>query len=300
MSAKLSVICVSFYSKHLLLSLIKNLKKEVNIIDEIVIVNNCEEDLSDIYKIYSNIKILEPGENLGYGGAANFALNYIKNDDFMLINPDISIKKFEFKVDHLTNDLFILFGVMNNWNIIPKFPNVIDDFFRITIYPSSKYIKKILRNIFFKKIIYVKLNKNLEFQEIDYYPGSLIISNKKTFKILGGFNPNYFLFYEEIDLCKRAQLKNIPVYITTKIIYNSNWGNSSRINVLRLKTEYDIISMKKYHYEYSGELITYIFTKSAKIFCFFAFFLLKLIYLFIKNQKIINKLETYKIRYKLL
>jgi GT2 family glycosyltransferase len=106
-------------------------------------------------------------------------------------------------------------------------------------------------------------------------------TNKNTIKKLNGFNPDYFMFYEETDLCLRAKKENIPVYASKKIVYESNKFKSSSVNTEKIKYSNEIKSALKYHIKHNS------FFKTK-----FTFIIIKLIYLFyIIILKIINSIN---------
>lgn len=46
-----------------------------------------------------------------------------------------------------------------------------------------------------------------------YVSGAAMLIDRESFELIGGFDPKFFLFYEDIDLCIRANAAKIPTLI---------------------------------------------------------------------------------------
>lgn len=287
-SENISIIVVLYYSQHLIKDLLKNISDTIENVNEIIFVNNSSDSLKEINQ--KSIKIISPAKNLGYGGAINLAVKSVTNELIVILNPDVFIKKFTIPQNININDFFILSGVLSEWEDMKGFPNIIDDFLNYSFGNLSKIFKKP-----YKKI---HINKNIAIQEVDWISGALIVTNKKTFNSLGGFNESFFLFYEEVDLCKRAFTLNFPVYITNSISFDSNLGTSSSKNVSAIKLKAVIESAQLYHTLYSGKKITYLLFFILKLHSWLISRGLKLIFKLTKNKKIYNKSKQYRIYFR--
>lgn len=66
-----------------------------------------------------------------------------------------------------------------------------------------------------------KKNTPLEKRKMDYITGCLMLIKREILEKTGLFDENYFLYYEESDLCLRAGEKGFPcVYIPEAVIYH--------------------------------------------------------------------------------
>ena len=182
----ISIIIVSYKSKDKVLKFIKNISNKFNI----VIIENSEDQLlKNEIELSKNIKIFL--KNIGYGSTANFGRKKLIQI-FSIMNPDIN-DLYEEKI----NDLF---------NITKK----LDDNF-LCLGPSYK-----------NKIF----NKNYNLLKVKKISGACMLINTKTFDLLSGFDENFFLYFEEDDLCKRGIKKKYYSYQTNKVIVNHDIGTS--------------------------------------------------------------------------
>jgi len=283
----ISVIVVLFYSKHLLEGLLNNLRDVIgSSLGEIILVNNSKQENLDDYK-GERIKIINSEINLGYGAGMNLGVSLARCERLLLINPDLSLEKFEYVINP---NIFFLAGGYNT--AVPYgsiFPSILRDTLRITIkriFPF-KYLNFIL-NVPHTKIIQ-------ELQNVDYFSGSLLITNKKTFSSINGFDPNFFLFYEEIDLCKRAKNKGINIFITQEVKYvHAISSIASSTDVKRFRIECELFSFFKYHRRYSkrGLILTkyFIFIFSLIVYPLFYFLSLLLNTNYLNSRKTLFKI----------
>lgn len=64
----------------------------------------------------------------------------------------------------------------------------------------------------------------------DWVSGSLILIRRDDFERLNGFDEDFWMYYEDVDLCKRARDAGGEVAVFTDVTIEHNHGGSSRIN----------------------------------------------------------------------
>ena len=79
---------------------------------------------------------------------------------------------------------------------------------------------------------------------VDVSKGCVLLIKSQYFKEVGGFSDKYFLFWEEIDLCKKFLSKNLSIIVNPLSIAHHKEGNSSKTN---LKNFF----RRSYHHEIS-------------------------------------------------
>ena len=273
----LSVISVTYYSSHIIKEFFLNLSSVLSDITfELIVVNNSIED-----KITNpdskKCTIINLSKNKGYGSAINVGVINAKFSNLLIINPDLHLKTFAIPFGE--NQLGLCGGFIEEHPEGHPFPPLFRDTMRMTV-------KRIFPWRFLNFVLDVphkKITDNM--QDVDYFSGSLFFTNKKSFELIGGFDEQFFLFYEEIDFCRRAKIQQIPVFIDSDIRYNHSIKNTaSKIDVSQIKTISEVESFELYHKKYNGKTKTKI--AMAFIFCFSLFFYLPFCFLsFIFNSK---------------
>ena len=139
-------------------------------------------------------------ENLGYGAGNNLGLSMVKTSYALIINPDASLK------NNAIKNFFITINNLEDFGIIaPVSQNEKYDNFDI------KYDKKI--------------------KEVDNVKGFAMFLNMKYLKKIDFFDENFFLFFEEIDLCKRLKDINSKIFIDPTIEVTHIGGSSHNSEV---------------------------------------------------------------------
>jgi len=197
----------------------------------IIIVDNGKNNhvLMD-FKKYKNInKIISKNKNLGFGNGVNYAFSYIKTNFFLVLNPDIIID------ESSINELFKI--SKENQNCAISAPYIPTDKDGYGILPEKG--KGISRNAIHKKSC--KLLDNLkpsgEFC-VNVTKGCALLINSNHFKSVGMFSSEYFLFWEEIDLCRKILNQKLSVIVSSKAIAKHDGGTSGKNNLRNFMIRY--------------------------------------------------------------
>tara|TARA_B110000858_G_C17703793_1_gene427213 strand:- start:90 stop:1001 length:912 start_codon:yes stop_codon:yes gene_type:complete len=192
----LTVLIVTYLTKKdILLDCLKSIDKRI----KILIIENSKKFKHEKFflKKFPNVKILCTGSNLGYGNGNNFGLTLIKTQYALILNPDIICdKKFFLNADKLLNKKinFSIIGCQYSF----------DKIFMPAGYFNEKENKK-FKNNFFK-------TKSKTLTKVDWVTGCSMLINLKKFKGRDLFDKNFFLYFEEFDLCKSTISKGGLVY----------------------------------------------------------------------------------------
>jgi GT2 family glycosyltransferase len=68
----------------------------------------------------------------------------------------------------------------------------------------------------------------MEAAEVDWVPGAFSIIRTKALHAIGSFDPRFFLYYEEVDLCKRIKDSGYSVWYWPDVVVVHIGGESSR------------------------------------------------------------------------
>jgi GT2 family glycosyltransferase len=240
---KLSIIIVNWNTKTFLENCLNSIfKKNKNLDYEIIVVDNDSKDSSKDYlsKIKNEkIKVIINERNLGFAKANNLALKEAKGEYLLFLNPDT-----EFLEDSLEKIINFMeenkdCGIMGV-NLIDKdnktqlsvrnFPTLSSQILILLkihhLFPNLKP----LANYFLYDFDYTKK------QEVNQVMGAFLVTKREIIKKIGGFDENFFLWFEEVDFCKRVKEAGF------KIIYNpsikvKHYGSSSFKQMLPFKKQ---------------------------------------------------------------
>jgi len=184
---------------------------------EIILVDNASTDGSK--KFYLNdkrIKYIYSNENIGFGRANNIGIEaacgkyiFMLNSDTILLD-DVIKKIFDFAEKNVDNNL----GALGTCLINKEKKNTLS----FGQFVSSKRIyRRLVENLGiyrknFEAETYSKLDI-LGYVEIDFISGADLFVPKRVFNQIKGFDPDFFMYYEETELQKRMDKVGLKRYI---------------------------------------------------------------------------------------
>lgn len=206
-----SIIIVNYNTHKLLrnclLSIIENTKRCSY---EIIVVDNASTDNSrEIITEFTSIKWIQSEVNLGFGKANNIGsleasgkYLFFLNSDTILLNDAISFFYNFFEENNENEELGAVGSYLLDLNQ--------NDNLSYASFPSVSFEWKYLINKILKKSnIQSKTNR-----EVDVITGADLFIKKDTFQLSGGFDPQFFMYYEETDLqfrLKKLHKKNVII-----------------------------------------------------------------------------------------
>ena len=264
MNKDITVLILTHKSKDLVLNYIKNIYKKFKII---VVDNSNDVELEKYLKENYPETTIKLIENNGYGNAINFGSKLVETKYFLASNPDLkgidenSLLKF-LSAANILNDKFSTMG--------PRYKNAD---------PKSL----------------IQSDESKEISEIKVISGACMFFNKENFDLLGGFDENIFLFFEENEFCVRSFRKN-KNYQINNINVIHDVGNSVTTKNTEEKELQD--NLRSWHFMWSK---FYFFKKRFTFLFALIYFIPVLIRLFLRiffhtitSDK--KKLKKYKVR----
>lgn len=189
------------YLKSCLVSLEKS-ADYANISLEIVIIANGTRLDKPAY-IKSPCKIITNKENVGFGRAINQGMKIAKGEWCIILAPDTRCQHTALKLlmKHINIPKLAIVG--------PKiyFPDGSLDFTMLpftslwTIFLEQSYLYKLFPKIFHHPFGDKSLYETT--REVNALASTFWLIKKEYFRKIGGFDPRFFLFHEDTDLCKR-------------------------------------------------------------------------------------------------
>ncbi len=188
-SNKLTIVIVTYKSEEKIFSCLDSIPKNVPII--IIENSNNQEFKNQIKNRYPNIECILTGSNKGYSVANNIGLNNVKTKYALVLNPDTKLDKYA-----INNFLSFANNKKDFWILGPANDQVIDN------------------------------NENSNHLiEVNNIKGFAIFLNLEKFN-RKYFDENYFLYFEEIDLCKEVKKRGGKIFLHKRIIINHEGGGS--------------------------------------------------------------------------
>ena len=211
----ITIIIVSYKSEKMIIRNLEIIKKFPTII-----INNSRSDkFNTLIDDFKNIKLITPDLNLGYGRANNLGVNQSKTPYFLIVNPDILLN------EKLINTLYSTFLSYND-DIGVVGPALYDSNMKRRTNGSISHVKKIRGSKLSSSINNIPEDNMC----CDFLVGCCLFMKRDFFIELGGFDKDFFMYFEDNDLCDRI-IKNGKTVVevpSAKVIHLEN--SSSKKN----------------------------------------------------------------------
>jgi len=194
MNQDLTVIILTHKSKNLVINYIKDIYKKFKII---IVDNSNDIELKSIINTSYQGTDIHLISNNGYSTQINYGVKFVKTKYFLISNPDVK------GIDEKNILAFINAAKQLNDNFSALGPRYLD------VNPKT-----------------LKQSKSEEdIAEMRFLSGACMFFNKKNYDLIGGFDNNYFLYFEENDYCLRSKKFYKNYQINTIKVYHDA-GNS--------------------------------------------------------------------------
>jgi len=247
-SKDLSIVIVTFKSEDIISKCLKSIPNDI----KVIIVENSKNEKfkKDLENKYKNVDCILTGSNRGYAAANNIGLNIVKTKYALVLNPDCIL-------EHETiRNFFITVNKVQDFHLIgPAQDQMINMDF-----------------------------KNNDFIEVENLKGFAIFFNMSKFSNKF-FDENYFLYFEEIDLCKYVKKNNGKIYLDKNIVIKHEGGSSvkklKKIELEKNRNWHWMWSTFYFHKKHKGFLLALIIILPKLLSSFFKIF----IYMLILNKE---------------
>lgn len=225
----ISIIILNYKSKGFTLNCIKSIKEAYlsNLKYEIIVVDNNSQDGIKEILAWQNpeVKVIVSTKNLGMGAGNNLAIKQAQGEFIVIMNPDTLVFKDTFQKLYQYMQINHEIGVAGPMQFNPD-QTIQDSCFRwcgvfTPLYRRTPLGKLALAKKDLDRFLMKDYNKDKE-REVDWLLGSFLFCRAKALAEVGLFDQRFFLYFEDIDLCRRFWQAGWKVvyYPEAKIIHN--------------------------------------------------------------------------------
>jgi len=198
----ISILVLNCNGKHLLKPCLESIFEQ-NFTDyEVVVVDNNSNDGSAEYikENFPNITLIENPENLGFAGGNNMGIKACGGEWIFFLNNDTVLEKscLEFLAKHTETKQLVFMPLMLKADS-PEFIDSAGDM----LYPWG----------YAYRYNNVPANKFLESKEIALACCGAAMFNRELVEKLNGFDEDFFLYYEDVDLSLRARHLGAEIWL---------------------------------------------------------------------------------------
>ncbi|MHB8188839.1 MAG: glycosyltransferase family 2 protein [Ferrimicrobium sp.] len=170
------------------------------------------------------------GQNLGYGAACNRIAPELDGDFVLVVNPDISISTGA--IDRLVETASSRADVAlvgpkvcrldgSTYPSFRRFPSLLDSVVHAafgTLWPNNPMTRR-----------YRRLDASPSVPVlVEWISGAFMLIRREAFMAVGGFDPSYLLYLEDVDLCRRFGLRGYLVVYEPRVEVLHSGGGATR------------------------------------------------------------------------
>jgi len=253
----ITFVIVSFRSSHIIEKCIKSINPKIKII---IVENSNNIQVKDyLENKFLNVQVIIAKKNLGYGKGNNLGISKVDTQYAFILNPDAILEE-----------------------------NSLEKFYKAQFFLKDDFTI-LAPNLFNNYGYFLNSNKNInkEILEVDYVKGFAMLINLKKIHPKDLFDENFFLFLEEIDLCKRIKQSGGKIFViqNSKIHHLGKQASENILNIELCRNWHWMWSLFYYNYKHFGVITAYrvaiikFFSSIFKLFFSFIFFNKKKIFI---------------------
>lgn len=243
------LIIISHNNKELTNQALQSVLKSTIIPQKIILVDNGSTDgtVEFIKERFLNVQIIKNEKNFGYSHAVNQGVKESTSHIVIVSNNDVIIKDDVFATiitDFEFNSKIGVLGVLqrypngkrqHSFGVIPGIFSAIRELFFLESL-KNKIILTFFK--FFRK-------KPLR---VGYVDGAFIAIRREAYQSVGGFDENFFFYFEESDFCKRVKDEGwlVCVDLYSEIIHYRGQYSNNKTGLERSRIKLFIESLNKY------------------------------------------------------
>ena len=225
-----SVIVVSFNTRDLLRDCLQSLLAECarlpqGITSEVLVIDNASSDGSAemvAREFPDTVRLIRSEINLGFGPANNLAANAARGRYLVLLNSDAFFHPGALALAVARLDADPSIGIGGARLIFPDG----------SPQPSARTFHSILGTALVLSGIterFASMDKDPNRSaDVDWVTGAFMIMRREAIAKTGLFDPAFFLYYEEVDLCRRVKKAGFRVLYWPDVVVTHLGGESSR------------------------------------------------------------------------
>jgi len=237
---EVSIIVISFNTRELLRECLTSLHAECSRIRacaEVLVVDNASEDKSaemvdaEFCKSDSPVRVIQSDVNLGFAAANNLAMEQAKGRYIVLLNSDAFFHPgaLRLAIDHMDADTTAGIGGAQLVSRDGAWQPSARTFHSIWI---DAIVLTGLASRFPRSRIFGAPDRTWadpgQTAEVDWVPGAFSILRREALARTGLFDPAFFLYYEEVDLCMRVKAAGYRVLYWPDVVVTHIGGESGR------------------------------------------------------------------------
>jgi hypothetical protein len=250
----ISIIIVNWNTKELLRTCLSSIGATVNTTHETIIVDNNSDDGSAemVEASFPETSLIRAGRNLGFAAANNLGINKASGRYVLLLNPDCellpgSIDTMIEYADRNPDIAVIGPKLLNSDGTLQKNGRIFPTFAREFLHITRLY--RLLPGYFNRRLEWGRQDFDIP-ADVDEVSGACMLVRESMIAQVGGLDERFFMYYEEVDWCKRIKAHGGRVFYLPEaqvVHHHSQSAGKIGIEKNRLAYESQYLYFLKHH-----------------------------------------------------
>jgi len=197
---------------------------------EVIVVDNYSNDwlVPKFKKLYPRFTFVVNSDNLGFANGCNLGASISRGSNLLFLNPDTIVN---------AEAIFLMLTEIrqrNSYSIVScrqvKANGTLERPYGkfLSIFTLTGWLRAFNKMFGGSKLKPFVQNDNYIYP--DWVSGSVVMISRLSFKNLGGWDEDFWMYFEDVDLCYRARVKGGEVVKLKNAVIQHNHGGASRIN----------------------------------------------------------------------
>jgi GT2 family glycosyltransferase len=246
---RISIILVNYNDRIHLPDCLASLERIVAALPaEVILVDNHSEDGSpEAAESFRWVKLIRNEKNVGYARANNIGIETARGDFLLFLNTDTVIPE---------NSLPALLAELEARPEAGAIgPALVRDNSRpqVSFGREVNFVSELWQKLFRNPYFRIVLRFGVRTREVGWLSGACLLARRQAVENAGRFDENFFLYFEDIDLCKRLTEKGYRIVFFPGIRVIHVGGASTSQGKWRCRLEYRK-SQVYYYRKHNSEL----------------------------------------------
>jgi GT2 family glycosyltransferase len=239
---RLDIVIVNYETPGLLDDCLRSIADHsVTGVRDVIVVDNSTrpEGAELVVRRHPAVRLLRPTTNVGYGSGANFGIAECTGEYVLVLNADAQLQAGALEAIIKELDLHPDTGIVG--------PRLVDRQGRIQpscarfpapgrLFLHETGLWRVVRSTEFGKVVQPFFDRETS-GVVPWVLGAALGIRRCDFDAVGGFDPDYFMYYEEVDLCRRLATKGVLTRFAPAARISHVGGASTALNQAPMQRE---------------------------------------------------------------
>ncbi len=231
----ISVSIVSYNTRELLRACLASLQArgasgEASL--EIIVADNGSTDGTTemVQAEFPQVRLVETGGNIGYGRANNAALEEAQGRYFFVLNSDTEVEPGALAALRDFMDSHMDVGAAGAQLVLPNGTiqaSCATDPSLLSVFWEQTYLDKLLPANRVTGAYAMTHWAYNDARAVEQVAGACLFVRREAYQAIGGFDPAYFMYFEDTDLCIRLRRAGWPIWFVPQARIGHHLGASS-------------------------------------------------------------------------